>query len=265
MKFAKFAKLFAPVAAVALATALSACDGAHIGINGGEGKKLSELGDLAGKKPTELVLAGPDEVQVTQGTALAISVEGDPSVTDHLRFTLDNDTLGVMREGKWSSGGDKVAIVKVTMPALSELILAGSGKISGASLASDAKVTVAGSGLVETPSVAAEKLNLTIAGSGTYRAVGSAKKLKLTVAGSGTAEMDALKVDEADVTIAGSGAARFASDGNVKADIMGSGEVRVIGRATCKVSARGSGRLVCEPAPGAAAPAADASEAAPKN
>ena len=29
---------------------------------------------------------------------------------------------------------------------------------------------------------------------------------------------------------------------------MGSGEVRVIGRATCKVKSMGSGRLVCEPA-----------------
>ena len=29
---------------------------------------------------------------------------------------------------------------------------------------------------------------------------------------------------------------------------MGSGEVRVIGRATCKVTAMGSGKLVCEPA-----------------
>ena len=265
MKFAKFAKVLAPVAAVALATALAGCDGAHIRINDSDGKKLPDL-DLTGKAPTELVLAGPDEVRVTTGDKLAITVEGDPEVAEHLRFTLDHDTLGVLREGEWKLGGNKTAIVNVTMPAPREVTLAGSGRILAAALAADAKVTIAGSGAVETAAVAADKLELTIAGSGTYRAAGSAKKLDLTVAGSGLAEMDALKVDEAKITIAGSGSARFASDGTVKADILGSGDVRVRGRATCTVSSMGSGRLVCEPVNGNAAspPAPPAPPEAPE-
>ena len=58
---------------------------------------------------------------------------------------------------------------------------------------------------------------------------------------------DALRVEDAKVSIAGSGDGAFASDGRVNASIVGSGEVRVIGRATCKVSSVGSGRLVCQP------------------
>jgi len=38
---------------------------------------------------------------------------------------------------------------------------------------------------------------------------------------------------------------------------MDSGEVRVIGRATCKVTSMGSGRLVCEPAAAEAQPKDD--------
>ena len=43
-----------------------------------------------------------------------------------------------------------------------------------------------------------------------------------------------------------SGNATFASDGDVNANIMGSGNVTVKGRARCKVKTMGSGSLVCE-------------------
>ncbi|HVR90035.1 MAG TPA: head GIN domain-containing protein [Novosphingobium sp.] len=263
MKFAKFARVLAPVAAMALATALSACDGAHFSINGEDGKKLSEL-DMSGTAPTELVLAGPDAVNVTQGDKLAITVDGDEELAKQMRFTLKDGALGIMRkDGKWG-GDDGRVTVNVTMPALRELTLAGSGKITAAALTKDAQITIAGSGEVDTPTVAADSLKIDVAGSGSYRAGGTVRELKLTVAGSGNAEMPTLKVDSAKLTIAGSGSARFASDGNVSADIMGSGSIYVTGRATCKVSSMGSGKLVCEPAAEAPAPAADANTAAPK-
>ncbi|MGH6785760.1 MAG: head GIN domain-containing protein, partial [Novosphingobium sp.] len=246
--------------AVALATALSGCDG-HVSINGKEGKKLSEL-DLSGKAPTELVLAGPDEVRVTQGDTLAISVEGDAEVKEHLRFTLDGDTLGVMREHKWRDGEGKSVVVLVTMPALREITMAGSGKISAPVLSGGSKVTIAGSGTVETAQVSGDSLDLTVAGSGNYRAAGAVRSLDMTVAGSGSAMLEGLKADTAKVTIAGSGDASFASDGEVKADIMGSGTVTVRGRARCKVSSMGSGRLVCESVD--AAPAAPEAPPAPE-
>lgn len=249
MKFGKFIKVLAPVAAMALATALSACDGAHVSINGEDGKKLSEL-DLTGEAPDELVLMGPDKVNVTSGTALAITVDGDDETAAKLRFTLKNGTLGILREnGKWGRDDERTVTVNVTMPPLREVTLAGSGRIAAAALAREAKILVAGSGQLDTPVVDADRLEVTIAGSGTLTAGGTARTLKLTVAGSGTAQLDALRVDDAKVTIAGSGNTAFTSDGTVNADIMGSGEVRVKGRATCKVSSMGSGRLVCEDGP----------------
>ena len=72
------------------------------------------------------------------------------------------------------------------------------------------------------------------------------RELKSAIAGSGNADLAGLKVEKADITVAGSGNAAFESDGEVKASIMGSGEVRVKGRARCTVSSMGSGRLVCE-------------------
>jgi hypothetical protein len=238
-------KALAPVAAIALAGGISGCHG-KVSINGSEGVPLSEL-DLSGKAPDQLVLAGPDEVRVTRGDKLAITVDGDSEAAGHVRFTLKDGALGILRESglKWRDG-DKTVVVNVTMPDPRQITLAGSGRIATPGLAKDAEVTVAGSGSVDAGSMQADRLKLTIAGSGDFRGAGTARDLNLTIAGSGSAHAEALRVDNAKVTVAGSGNAAFASDGNVKADILGSGEVRVRGRATCKVSSMGSGKLVCE-------------------
>jgi hypothetical protein len=245
MKFnlGKLGKALGPVIAIVLAAGASGCDG-KVTING-EGKPLAEL-DMSGAAPQELVLAGPDEVHITTGDKLAISVEGDPSVKDELRFSIKDGSLAIHRKDKMFGSGDKIAIINVTMPALREVVMAGSGKIVTSQLASKAEVTVAGSGTIESNAIAGESLDLTIAGSGNFRGAGNVKSLDMTIAGSGSAAMDALRVDKADISIAGSGDAAFTSDGDVDASIMGSGSVTVKGRARCTVSSMGSGKLVCE-------------------
>lgn len=245
LRFGKFAKAMGPIIAVALAAGVAGCDGAKVTINGEEGKPLSEL-DLSGKAPDELVLAGPDEVRVSTGDTLAITVEGDADARDQVRFSLKDGSLAILRADKTFNSGGKVAIINVTMPAPREVVMAGSGKITTTNLASKAEVTVAGSGTIESSAISGESLDLTIAGSGNFRGAGQVKTLDLTIAGSGSAQLDALKVEKADVSIAGSGSTAFSSDGDVEASIMGSGNVTVKGRARCTVSAMGSGKLVCE-------------------
>lgn len=249
----KILKGVAPLVALVLATG---CNG-NIHINGSDGVPLSEL-DLAGKSPTELVLAGPDNVVVTRGDVLAIDVGGDQDAVDALRFTLDEDALGIMRDNELRNSISGRATVRVTLPKLEKLVVAGSGTVEADVLDGNAEVTVAGSGTARTAKVDADALEVNIAGSGTYRAAGRANALELTIGGSGEAEMEGLKVDRAEITIAGSGDAAFASDGTVEASIMGSGDVTVTGAATCTISSMGSGTLKCRPgataASGAAAP-----------
>lgn len=243
-RFNRFMKALGPVIAVALAAGAAGCEG-KVSINGDEGKPLAEL-DMSGKAPEELVLAGPDEVRITPGDKLAITVEGDAEARDQILFSLKGDSLAIHRKDKTFASSEKAAIINVTMPAPREVVLAGSGKITSPQLASKAEVTVAGSGTVESSALSGESLDLTIAGSGDFRAAGNVKKLDMTIAGSGSAQMDALKVERAEVSIAGSGNTAFASDGDVEANIMGSGNVTVKGRARCSVSSIGSGKLVCE-------------------
>jgi hypothetical protein len=244
MRFKHVLKAVAPIVALAVAGGLAGCDKASFNFNGEEGRQLADL-DLSGEAPSEVSLLGPDTVDIRDGEKLAIQVEGSNEARDRMRFVLKDGSLGILRQnGNWNDS--QVATVIVTMPAPAKLNLAGSGKMTAASVSDKPEINVAGSGTLTLASVNAGKMEVNIAGSGTLRAAGSADRLELNVLGSGTADLGALKVGKADVNVAGSGDATFASDGDVEANIMGSGDVTVKGRARCKVKTMGSGSLVCE-------------------
>ena len=240
----KLIKRLAPVAAIALSAAVAGCGDMNIEINGEEGVPLAEL-DMSGDPPTELVLAGPDQVVLTEGDTLDIEVEGDSEAAELVRFSNKDGTLAVSRaNGKWSDVG--TAIVRVTMPAPKAIVIAGSGSVEAPAMAEEADITIAGSGSANVASLAATRLEVTIAGAGSTSAAGTAEQMELSIVGSGKSEMGGLKVDKAEVTVAGSGDASFASDGEVEASIVGSGNVTVTGSASCKVDSMGSGELSCK-------------------
>ncbi|MEP5937663.1 MAG: head GIN domain-containing protein [Erythrobacter sp.] len=238
-------KNIAPLAVIALGAGLSGCDSnIDIKINDSDGVPLAEL-DMSGDAPTNLVLAGPDNVVLNEGETLSIDVAGDEEAIELLRFTNEDGTLGIMREnGKWRDSGS--AIVTVTMPAADSITIAGSGSVEANVVADEADLTIAGSGSLKVNDVDASEIEATIAGAGSLSASGKTTKLGLNVVGSGSGNMSGLAVDEADVTIAGSGDASFASDGKVVASIVGSGSVRVTGSASCEVDSLGSGSLTCD-------------------
>ncbi len=244
--FQHFLKRMAPIVAVAMSMGVAGCGDIDIKINGKEGVPLAEL-DMTGDAPTELLVAGPDKVIVTEGDTLDITVEGDDSAVEKVRFVKDGKMLGVTREdSSWSS--DDQAIVRVTMPAPEEIDVAGSGSVETATLASNAQVNIGGSGSVAIEQVAAESLEINIGGSGSVKAAGTTERLEIGIGGSGGTNLADLKADDAEISIAGSGSVSLASDGKVEASIMGSGSVNVTGSAECSVTAMGSGSLNCRPA-----------------
>lgn len=244
MGFKHMFKAVAPVVALAIAGSLAGCSEGHVKLNGKEGVPLSQL-DLSGEAPSEVVLLGPDKVDIRNGEKLAIEIEGSDAAKERMRFVLNDGSLGILRDrSEWNESG--TATVIVTMPAPAKLTLAGSGEMTAASVSDRPEINVLGSGSLELPSVAATKMEVNLAGSGTLTAAGSADNLELNVMGSGTAKMAALRAAKASINVAGSGNATFASDGDVDANIMGSGDVTVRGRARCKVKTMGSGSLVCE-------------------
>lgn len=251
MRADRFFKTMGPLIGIVALGALTGCgDGwSNFGSDGG-GVPLAEL-DLSGAPPHGVALAGPDNVDITEGAQFAVTVDGDPEVAERLRFTLEDGTLGIGRDsdGWRDRSGEGVATVRITMPAPRKLVVAGSGRMTSERLAGRAEVSIAGSGSLETPQVDTESLTVSIAGSGSYLAGGRTAKLELSIAGSGSADMASLRAERARINIAGSGDTVFASDGEVEANIMGSGNVTVRGAARCTVNSMGSGQVTCEREP----------------
>jgi hypothetical protein len=231
-------------------TLLAGCEGGDIEINGQTGVPLSEI-ETAGAPPSEVVLSSGDTVILTEGNTFDIKVEGPD--TDSLRFVRDAELIGVTREKGWK--GESKATIRITMPAPREVVIAGSGTIKAAGLASTSEIVIGGAGTVEFGQVAAEKLGINIGGSGTIRGAGTVKQLEVNIGGTGDVELPGLKADNAEVNVGGTGDVTFASDGTVEASIAGSGDVKVTGNAKCTVNAFGSGTLTCSPTGGGAAAA----------
>ncbi|MEM7689195.1 MAG: head GIN domain-containing protein [Pseudomonadota bacterium] len=208
------------------------------------GETLDEL-DKGGDAPTEIGLAGPDNLVVKTGKKLKIKVEGDDDAVEALRFKRSGDSLTVGREGDWNKGMSK-ATVTITMPAPTDISMAGSGDITAQSLADNAEISMAGSGSVRVAEVDASSLEISSAGSGSITAAGRAQKLDVSIMGSGSVDLADLNADDVEVSIAGSGSVKVASDGQVEASIAGSGSVYVEGSATCTASTAGSGSLTCK-------------------
>lgn len=250
MRVDRLLKTMGPLAALVALGALAGCNGRWTFEGDDEGVPLAEL-DLSGDPPEAVSLAGPDTVTITEGPQFTVTVDGDETAREQLRFKLADGTLGIHRGwGDWTNGWKgNAATVRITMPAPRKLVVTGSGRLTSAAVAREAEVSIAGSGTLETPQVDADSLDVSIAGSGSYRAAGQVRRLSLSIAGSGRGDMAGLRAEKAEINIAGSGGATFASDGEVEANIMGSGDVTVRGSARCTVHSMGSGSLKCEREP----------------
>jgi hypothetical protein len=244
MNLEKFLKMAGPMVAMAVVAGMASGRNGEAKVNGKRGLPLDEL-DLTGEAPAKLILMGGDTIRVTKGKKFKIELEGSDEAKERMRFVLDGDALGVMREHGWNSTGGAVT-VHLKMPAPREIVIGGSGTVHVDALAKSAEISIGGSGSVEASAIDCDSVEVSIAGSGDVNAGGRVEHLEISVAGSGNADMPGLKADNVEVSIAGSGNATFASDGTVEANIMGSGNVTVRGDAKCRVKSFGSGTLTCE-------------------
>lgn len=240
--FAPSSRIFAPTVAIGLALIIGAC-GEMKTRDKGDLVPLAEL-DTDNITPTGIALVGPDRVIATTGNTFDISVEGDPAVTEMLRFKLKGQRITVKREDG-DNRGDQIATVRISMPRIEALKLEGSGTLDSAALSGDSIVLMSGSGSIHAANVASSNLRVEFAGSGKLEASGTTENLDLNIVGSGTADLAELEARRATVKIVGSGGTTFASDGKVDAKILGSGDVRVLGDATCTTTKEGSGALTC--------------------
>jgi len=223
---------------------LMACGSRASESDAGPPQNLDALRDFTG-----ITLAGPDRVVVTRGPQFSVRAEGDARALARLEIDVKDGELRVKRKHNWRDimpGSDRGATVSVTLPALRDVALAGSGDMSVDLLGGDdVEASVTGSGDLTIARVEAHEVELSTTGSGTLTAGGRADKAEYSVTGSGDIKAASLVAATGEFSIVGSGDVAAHVTGSAEVSILGSGDAVIGGTTRCSVSRMGSGTARC--------------------
>ncbi|MAT83083.1 MAG: hypothetical protein CMD39_02225 [Gammaproteobacteria bacterium] len=213
-----------------------------------------------------VVFALPGKLRLTQGDDFAVAIEAEPEDLERIETDRQGDTLAIRWDsgllGMWSGSPEGPIEVRITLPELRGLEVAGSGDVeAGAWLSESLVLEVNGSGSVHLASLAVESLTIDIAGSGdaeideldaaalrveiagsgNVELAGAADRQEIDVMGSGDVDADGLEGAVVQVDVMGSGDVSVWATEALSVDIMGSGDVRYRGNPRLERSAAGSG------------------------
>lgn len=193
---------------------------------------------------TRVTIAGPDDVEVRTG-AFSVRAEGDPALLDRLVIQRNGNALRVGRRNgvSWRKGKARVV---VTMPAIEEAAIAGSGSFRIANVDGPRfRGAISGSGDIAVNAMRAGEVEFGISGSGTVTAAGQTQALTVRIAGSGDVQARGLTATRATVSVAGSGDVNATVRGPAEVRLAGSGDIDLGPDARCVTRKGGSGTVRC--------------------
>lgn len=187
----------------------------------GSGVARSESRALA--EFERIQLNGSADVRVKIGPERAVLVTGDDNLVGKLATRVEGGLLTIeMEPGSYSFRVQPV--VDITVPALSELRIAGSG---------DARIAGLSGG----------SFTVEVNGSGDVTADGAVDELHAAVNGSGDLSLYGLGARLAWASISGSGDIELSASERITAQISGSGDIRFHGQVSLESRISGSGTI----------------------
>jgi hypothetical protein len=169
----------------------------------GSGVPATEVRDVSAFNSVEL--AGSNNVVIRVGAKQSIVVKADANLLDRVTTEVQSGKL-VIGNTPGSFTTKSPMGVKVNVPTLDALTLAGSGNI-----------VVNG---IET-----ESLKVTLPGSGTLTGSGTTTRLDVTVSGSGTVQFTRLVANDVRAVVSGSGSIFITAARSLDASISGAGAI----------------------------------------
>lgn len=201
---------------------------------------------------TQVSVAVPGTLYLSQGETHRVEVEADADVLDRLETTVEGGELKIREErssgwlswlfGRRSSGA--AFNIYVTAPSIEELSLAGSGEIVGETpIEGEAlSLEIAGSGGIDLD-VNGERLQGRMAGSGAMHLRGAVTEINTEIAGSGDIHAEDVEATRGEVSIMGSGDTYVHVQDRLAVNIMGSGDVWYRGSPEIETNIQGSGEV----------------------
>ncbi len=222
------------------------------------GDEVTEQRDVGAVTTVELRSTGTLNLAVGDTPSLSVTARSD--VIDDVITAIDGDTLVIDLTDTWGSTG--FLEYDLVVPALSTVVLSGSGEVYGALGATDTAsvaidgsgavgltdlaadtvtLTVGGSGAITAPHVTASEVSVVVDGSGAVDVDGTSDRVRVSVPGSGDVHAAELVATDAEVSIDGSGSVTVHATGTLDATIGGSGDVAYHGTPTVTKHVDGSG------------------------
>ena len=191
--------------------------------------------------------SGSEDVTVIIGKTPSVTAVGPQERLDRLDIRVEGDTLKIgHNKGNWSNWSKEAVKITVTMPALHEVRVSGSGDFTADSGGGPAfKVALSGSSDVNISRIVSPSVTLATNGSGDITASGKCGALAVSISGSGDMDLGGLKCADAVIAISGSGDVIAYATGTANVRLSGSGDVKVAGGAKCQSRKSGSGSVSC--------------------
>ncbi|HWJ94625.1 MAG TPA: head GIN domain-containing protein [Telluria sp.] len=201
-------------------------------------KQARQVGHFTG-----VALSLPGTVELHVGNTESVTVETDDNLLPLVETVVEDGTLKLRTSRRDTNLRTRNLKIVVTARAVERLSLAGSGSIESDPLrGSRLEFTIGGSGALNVKSVEAENVAVKLGGSGDLRVGGgNARNLSVSIGGSGNVEMGKVKIGSASVRVAGSGNATVWVQDSLDATVAGSGDVNYYGDPRVSQSVVGSG------------------------
>jgi hypothetical protein len=191
-----------------------------------------------------IALAAPVKMEVRQGAAPELVLEGDPSYLAQLVSSVEGGVLTLRVKPGLTMPWLSTVRAYVTATDIGVLAVSGSGSIRSAALQSPRlRLSVSGSGDVGIDKLSSTEVHVVVSGSGDVSLGGATDKVAASIHGSGNFKAAGLESREARVSVAGSGDASVWARDSLAVNIAGSGDVSYRGNPKVEKSIAGSGSV----------------------
>lgn len=183
------------------------------------------------------------KVDIRIGNTESVSIETDENLLPLVETVVEDGMLKIQPTKRNTDLRTRTMKIVVQAKALDRISLGGSGTIDSEALrAPKLQVDLGGSGTINLKGVDADSMAINLGGSGDLNtAGGAAKNVSISIGGTGNVKMGRVRSDSVSVTIAGSGEATVWAKNALSLTVAGSGDVNYYGDPQVTTTVLGSG------------------------
>jgi hypothetical protein len=192
---------------------------------------------------TGVSLGLPATMELRIGNTESIVIETDDNLLPHIESVIENGTLKIRPAKRNTNLHTRSLRIIVSAKEIDRISLGGSGTIQSDPLkARKLQLDVGGSGSINIKNIEADSISVSVGGSGDLKAGGgNASNVSVSIGGSGDVQLGQVKARDVSVSVGGSGEATVWATGDLSVSIAGSGDVNYYGDPQVSRTVVGSG------------------------